>query len=146
MLKTQKQSGFSLIELLIAMAIIGILTTIAMTTYLEYTQRARVSGGIRLASPVKLAVAEHFSNHDAFPDSNATAGINAPGAYLTTDVKLISIGLTPTTGTVTIAFNARGGISDGDSVLLVPIKYHNSVLWKCTSNTLITGLLPSTCR
>ncbi|UCC57512.1 MAG: pilin, partial [Gammaproteobacteria bacterium] len=47
---------------------------------------------------------------------------------------------------IVIVFNARGSVAAGDSVLLVPLKYHNTVLWQCTSKTLMKKLLPSACR
>lgn len=146
MQKRQIQYGFSLVELLVALAIIAILVTIAVTTYAEYSLRARVSGGIRLASPAKLAVAEYYSNHNEFPDSNTAAGIALPEEIADRDVQSVSIGPVPTTGTIVIVFNARGSVAAGDSVLLVPLKYHNTVLWQCTSKTLMKKLLPSACR
>jgi hypothetical protein len=99
-----------------------------------------------LAAPVKLAVSEYYSNHSEFPDSNSVAGIAAPEEIIDKDVQSVTITVAPTTGTVAIAFNARGSVAAGDMVLLVPLKYHNTVLWQCTSNTLIEKLLPAACR
>jgi len=146
MQKRQTQYGFSLVELLVTLAVIAILVTVAVTTYADYSLRARVSGGIRLASPVKLAVAEYYSNHNAFPASNSAAGIAPPEEITDQDIQSVSIGTVPTTGTVVIVFNSRGSVAAGDSVLLVPLKYHNTVLWQCTSKTLIKKLLPAACR
>jgi len=146
MSKTQAQSGFTTVEILITAAIISIFAMLAVTTYADYSQRTRVSGGVRLAAPVKLAVYEYFSSHGEFPDSNTAAGIAAPEEISDRDIRSVTVGPMPTTGTIIVAFKARGSIADGDSVLLVPLKYHNTVLWQCTSRTLMKKLLPAACR
>jgi type IV pilus assembly protein PilA len=145
MSKTQAQSGFTTVEILITVAIISIFATLAVTTYADYSQRARVSGGVRLVAPVKLAVSEYFSSHGKLPDSNAAAGVAAPEEISDRDIRSVTIGLMPTTGTIIVAYKARGSIADGDSVLLVPLKYHDTVLWQCTSKTLMNKLLPAAC-
>lgn len=146
MSKTQIQSGFTTVEILITVAIISIFAMLAVTTYADYSQRTRISGGVRLAAPVKLAVYEYFSSHGEFPDSNTAAGIAAPEEISDRDIRSVTVGPMPTTGTIIVAFKARGSIADGDSVLLVPLKYHNTVLWQCTSRTLMKKLLPAACR
>jgi type IV pilus assembly protein PilA len=146
MQKRQSQYGFGFIELLVSLAIISILITIAVTTYAEYSLRARVSGSIRLVSPAKLAVAEYYSSHNEFPASNAAAGIAPPEDISDEAVQSVSIGTVPTTGTIVVVFNSRGSVAAGDSVLLIPLKYHNTVLWQCTSKTLLKKLLPAACR
>jgi type IV pilus assembly protein PilA len=146
MSRTQAQYGFTTVEILVTVAIISIFVTLAVTTYADYSQRARVSSGVRLAAPVKLAVSEYFSTHGEFPESNTAVGIAAPDEISDKHIRSVTIGPMPTTGTIIVAFKARGSIADGDSVLLVPLKYHNSVLWQCTSNTLMHKLLPAACR
>jgi len=145
-ISTRAQDGYSLVELLIALVILAILATTAVVSYTEYSLRARVSGGIRLASPVKLAVSEYYTSHGEFPDSNSTAGVSAPETFADRDVRSVRIGTMPVTGTVIITYHGRGSVADGDSVLLVPLQYYRSVLWQCTSNTLVRQLLPAACR
>jgi len=146
MSKTPAQSGFTTVEILITVAVVSIFAMLAVTSYAEYSQRARISGGVRLAAPAKLAVYEYFSSHGEFPDSNTAAGIAAPEEISDKDIRSVTIGPMPSTGTIIVAFNARGSIADGDSVLLVPLKYHDTLLWQCTSKTLVKNLLPAACR
>ena len=69
------QKGFTLIELMIVVAIIGILAAIAMPAYQDYTIRAQVSEGLTLAAAAKAAVAEFYANKGKWPSDNSAAGM-----------------------------------------------------------------------
>jgi prepilin-type N-terminal cleavage/methylation domain-containing protein len=138
--------GFSLLELVIVFSIIGILVALAMYYYADYTLRARISGGLRLAAPVKAAVGEYYARHETLPVSNNAAGVLAPGEYADRDVKSISIAAVPASGTIVIAYKARGSVAEGDSLLLIPSGHDGSITWQCVSRTLVGKLLPAACR
>ena len=74
-MKKAIQKGFTLIELMIVVAIIGILAAIAIPAYQDYTIRAQVTEGLNLAGDLKAAVAEHFAQFGAWPADNAALGI-----------------------------------------------------------------------
>ncbi len=73
----KKQQGFTLIELMIVVAIIGILAAIAIPAYQDYTIRAQVSEGLSLAGGAKAAISEFTMDTGRFPSNNVTAGVSA---------------------------------------------------------------------
>ncbi|ENX0539620.1 pilin, partial [Neisseria gonorrhoeae] len=77
------QKGFTLIELMIVIAIVGILAAVALPAYQDYTARAQVSEAILLAEGQKSAVTEYYLNHGKWPENNASAGV----ASSPTDIK-----------------------------------------------------------
>ncbi|QOG49270.1 pilin [Neisseria gonorrhoeae] len=72
------QKGFTLIELMIVIAIVGILAAVALPAYQDYTARAQVSEAILLAEGQKSAVTEYYLNHGEWPKDNGAAGVASP--------------------------------------------------------------------
>jgi type IV pilus assembly protein PilA len=111
-MKRAIQKGFTLIELMIVVAIIGILAAVALPAYQDYTVRARVTEGLSLAASAKTAVAENAANGNSFYN-----GLVYPAA--TNNVSGITVA--PETGVITIVYTARAGASGtNDAVTLVP--------------------------
>ena len=109
-MKKQMQQGFTLIELMIVVAIIGILAAVAIPAYQDYTIRARVTEGLNLASAAKSAVGENAANGVEY-----TAGWTAPAAT----PNVTSIGVSDTTGQITITYTQAIG-AGSPTLILTP--------------------------
>ncbi len=140
----RKQQGFTLIELMIVVAIIGILAAIAIPAYQDYTIRAQVSEGLNLTGACKAAVTEYYQDQGVFPGDNATAGledaVNITGKY-TTQVEVTGLGLC----NATFGNEANNNIL-GDILIMTPTDNTGSISWECSSTDLENKWLPAACR
>jgi len=135
------QAGFTLIELMIVVAIIGILAAIAIPSYMDYTQRAKVSELILGASPLKTAASEFRASEGEWPDTNDIANFG----WESPDTEIIkSISLTENTGVISLK-----GKDEIDSVELSldPSVSGSSIAWDCCGVTAgKEQLVPANCR
>jgi type IV pilus assembly protein PilA len=135
-----KQKGFTLIELMIVVAIIGILAAIAIPAYQDYTIRARVTEGLEMASSAKLAVSETAQTNNALPATQAATGYTTPAAT----ANVTSIAIADTTGVITVTYTAAAG---GGTITLVPtLTANGDITWSCTGGTLLAKYRPANCR
>lgn len=135
-----------MIELVISLTIVAILVTLALPIYTDYQHKAQISSGLRMASPLQLAVSVYHSAHETFPTSNLEANVADPFELGNTYVRSITITDKPKAGTIQISYRAMGSVAEGESLLLIPVNYGEDVLWNCTSPTILKSLLPPTCR
>lgn len=130
--------GFTLIELMIVVAIIGILAAVALPAYQDYTIRGRVAELAIMAASVKATVTENFSNNaGVMPNLGACAGFN--GTSVT--VNMASLACDDTTGTIL----ATGTVKAGSATLTyTPLGTINGVTWKCVGSP--AKYVPAECR
>jgi type IV pilus assembly protein PilA len=136
-----KRQGFTLIELMIVVAIIGILAAVAIPAYQDYTTRARVIEGVNLASAAKLAVSETVLITHSLPKKQAETGYETPPA--TSNVASVSI-LDKTAVIVVMYTEAVGKKS---TLILTPTLHSTGdVSWACDGGTLASKYRPAGCR
>ena len=131
------QKGFTLIELMIVVAIIGILAAIAIPAYQDYTIRSQVTEGLNLAGAVKAAVAETYADRGVWPADNKEAGIvDQDGAAVNPSGKYVDQ-IVVTNGTVDITYGGQGNKNIDQKVLsLNPgVTKNDDVIWLCGYNT-----------
>jgi len=138
----QVQKGFTLIELMIVVAIIGILAAVAIPAYQDYTVRARVTEGLVLASAMKLTVAENAANGTALASGWTSSGTDA--------AKVKTLGIAAD-GVITVTYGTK--IDDGKTITITPSPVlvagtppASAITWSCTGGTLAAKYRPAECR
>jgi len=143
----KKMQGFTLIELMIVIAILGILLAIAIPAYSDYTVRARVSEGLNIAASPKSAVSETRLSRGAMPITNAAAGV--AGTIISSYVTSVLVG---GGGVITITYNTAAGripelaLTGGNTIFLTPTFTNNVVDWNCTGGLVADRFRPARCR
>ena len=143
----KNQKGFTLIELMIVVAIIAILAAIAISQYQDYVIRSQVSEGSSLADGIKTAVGEFVNNRGRFPPSNSSAGLAAPLSITGEYVGAVTV----TNGLISAAYS---GVKANTAIktlpmhlLFSPITHAGSIEWHCKSaaSNLKQKWCPSSC-
>lgn len=156
--RNTKQGGFTLIELMIVVAIIGVLASIAVPQYQNYVARAQVSEAISLASSAKTAVSEYYVTNGAFPANNTTAGISDAADIKGSYVASVTVG---TDGVITAKMKAAstdgGGVVGALANTTLDFRPEasdsttnsGSITWECGpggATPIPTKYLPASCR
>lgn len=136
--------GFTLLELMAVIAVIGILLAIALPTYADYSARSKVTEGISLAGAAKTAVSEYRLSTSQWPSDNAAAGLPAAASITGNDVGSVTVS---GAGLITVKFLSMDPALNDKTLVLTPSYSGGSMTWSCnTGSTLEEQYLPADCR
>ena len=141
------QKGFTLIELMIVVAIIGILAAIAIPAYQDYTIRAQVTEGLNLASDLKAGIGELYADRGRGSDINS-GNLGIPAASYKSGKYVTQIEVEDGTIEITYGNSANSKINGGILTLVPSVNDNLDVIWTCggTGTTLPEKYLPASCR
>jgi len=142
-MQSHKQKAFTLVEIMIVMAIIGILAMIAVPAYNDFTIRSKVSEGFTLASNAKTSVMEYYMTKGNWPSNNAVAGMPSADKIKGEFVKSVAVN----GDQVIVTFNENAGDDLANHRLMMTAKENTgSISWSCKGADIENKFLPPNCR
>lgn len=132
--------GFTLIELMIVVAIIGVLAALALPAYQDYTRRSHVAEGLMLANEAKAGVTTFLGTFGHFPLNNESAGLADATQIKGHAIRQVTVDQ----GRVIVTFNNK--VTNGATLVLSPFSGSGEIHWRCTGGTVVARYRPAACR
>lgn len=147
-LGNQRQQGFTLLEILVALTIVSILAMIAIPFYQDYRSRAKVGGEIGLISPFKNLVTENYYYSGVWLSSNADASLGDPSDYHGEWVESIALSDVPAPGAIVITYdnNKIPALGGNNTLTFYPQANNGQVSWLCNAGTMENYYRPKNCH
>jgi type IV pilus assembly protein PilA len=140
---SHKQEAFTLVEIMIVIAIIGILGLIAVPAYKDFTIRSKISEGLSLAAGAKTSVIEYYQTQGNWPTNNSVAGL--PAAETIRGQFVQSVKIEGNQVVVTFGDAAGEGLG-GRDLVMTAVDHSGSIAWNCHAEKIENKFLPPTCR
>lgn len=135
------QQGFTLIELMIVVAIIGILAAVAIPSYQDYTAREQVTEAVSLTSAFKTGLAEFYADSGTYPSNLTAIGTTTSGKYVASMVVTSNAG-----GAVTVTATMGTSVNPGVSGSTLELSSADSLQWDCSGGDILPKYRPTTCK
>lgn len=143
-----RRRGFTIIELMLVVAVISILLLVAIPAYQSYAVRPKVAEGLLVANPVLKAYAEYYHSNESFPADNTEAGVAPANSFRTDYVLSVEVTDGPPAITITYDSSELSAIDAGSNTIVYTptVDAARTVTWSCAGGTLPRWARPPRCR
>lgn len=145
---SNKKIGFSLIELMVVVAVIGILASIGVPAYSDYMTRGRIAEGLVILGKLKQMSIDYYNTNGSLP-TLTQMGITSGAVYATNNISTVSVTISANESTISVTFTDTVGAGSGAKLSMVSSSANAStagiITWTCSSTNIFKRYLPSPC-
>jgi type IV pilus assembly protein PilA len=145
----QSQSGFTLVELLLVIAIISILAMVGLPAYQDYTVRTKVVEDFAIVHQIKLQVLEFYTYSGKLPEKNSDVGLPKDKEITGVRLEKLKIDKKPSPGTIRLYYDGKDALpalGKNNEIEFVPEERNGRLVWDCTGGNMLDKYRPANCR